>query len=221
MENILISKQQYEALLSRIEKKNNRLITLNPTAQEKPGYLCSNVVDIDYQHKVDINGALAQAYALYKSGFKFWFDQSEIRDLTHKNENYMSKSVEEELIETWLRPVTKEEWDSRNQYMNAHNIQLFTTTEIAGKLMEKVKFNLTDSTIIKIGKILKKQGFERIRKGNNYSYMLRFVEQSVVEKNSKTLENLEAENNETASNEQVIRFEEDLFSANEDDDSPF
>jgi len=81
--------------------------------------------------------------------------------------------------------------------MNAHNIQLFTTTEIAGKLMEKVKFNLTDSTIIKIGKILKKQGFERIRKGNNYSYMLRFVEQSVVEKNSKTLENLEEVKNET------------------------
>jgi GTPase SAR1 family protein len=184
-------------------------------------YLCSNVIDIDYQHKVDIDGALAQAYALYKSGFKFWFDQSEIRDLTHKNEHYMSKSVEEELIETWLRPVTKEEWNSRNQYMNAHNIQLLTTTEIAAKLMEKVKFNLTDSTIIKIGKILKKQGFERIRKGNSYSYMLRIVEQSVVDKNSKTLENLEAENNETASNEQVIRFEEDLFSANESEESPF
>jgi hypothetical protein len=221
MENILLSKQHYEALNSRLVKKNNRLIMLNPTAQEKPGYLCSNVVDIDYQHKVDIDGALAQAYALYKSGFKFWFDQSEIRDLTHKNEHYMSKSVEEELIETWLRQVTRAKWDSRNQYMNAHNIQLFTTTEIAAKLMEKVKFNLTDSSIIKIGKILKKQGFERIRKGNNYSYMLRFVEQSVVEKNSKTLENLEEAKNETASNEQVIRFEEDLFNATEPEESPF
>jgi predicted transcriptional regulator len=105
--------------------------------------------------------------------------------------------------------------------MNAHNIQLLTTTEIAAKLMEKVKFNLTDSTIIKIGKILKKQGFKRIRKGNNYTYMLRLVEQSFVEKNSKTLENMEAENKETASNEQVIRFEEDLFNANEPDASPF
>ena len=39
MEDILLSKQQYDALLSRLEKINNRLITLNPTSQEKPGYL--------------------------------------------------------------------------------------------------------------------------------------------------------------------------------------
>ncbi|NWJ51280.1 MAG: helix-turn-helix domain-containing protein [Bacteroidetes bacterium] len=42
MEDILLSKQQYEALLSRLEKINNRLITLNPAAQEKPGYLCKD-----------------------------------------------------------------------------------------------------------------------------------------------------------------------------------
>ncbi|NWJ51281.1 MAG: hypothetical protein HXX14_10480 [Bacteroidetes bacterium] len=184
-------------------------------------YLCSKIVDIDYQHNVDINAALAQAYSLYKSGFKFWFDQSEIKELTNKNEDYMSKTVEEELIETWVRPVTRSEWESRNQFMNANNIQLLTTTEIAGKLMEKVKFNLLDSTIVKIGKILKKQGFERIRKGNNYSYMLRFMDQAVVDKNKRTLENLETDKENTSSNDQVIRFEEDLFSANEEDDSPF
>lgn len=39
MEDILLSRQQYEALLSRLEKINNRLITLNPATQEKPGYL--------------------------------------------------------------------------------------------------------------------------------------------------------------------------------------
>ena len=184
-------------------------------------YLCFYVDSIDYQHNIDINCVLAQAYALYKSGFKYWFDQDEIKTLTMNNEDFMAKSVEEELIETWVRPVTHEEWDTRHQFMSSHNIQLFTATEIASKLMEKAKFNLTDGTIVKIGKILKKQGFERIRKGNNFSYMLRFLDASVVEQNSRTLETTLAAKAEVVANKQVINHEEDLFSANDQDKLPF
>lgn len=184
-------------------------------------YLCFYVEDIEYQHSIDINCVLAQAYALYQNGFRYWFDQNEIKKLTVNNEDFLAKSVEEELIETWIRPVTREEWDSRHQYMNSHNIQMLTTTEIASKLMEKAKFNLTDTTILKIGKILKKQGFERIRKGNNYSYMLRLLDASMVEQNSRTLELTPEAQAELVDNEQVIRHEEDLFSANEQDNLPF
>lgn len=42
MDEILLSKQQYAALLSRLEKINSRLITLNPVSQDKPGYLDKN-----------------------------------------------------------------------------------------------------------------------------------------------------------------------------------
>ncbi|NWJ49445.1 MAG: primase C-terminal domain-containing protein [Bacteroidetes bacterium] len=204
---------------SFISAVNHALVLTDTSGSRR--YLCFTVEDINYQHNIDINSAFAQAYTLFKNGFQYWFDQDEIKELTLKNEDFMAKSVEEELVETWIRPVTRQEWDTRHQFMNSQNIQLLTTTEIASKLMEKAKFNLTDSTIVKIGKILKKQGFERIRKGNNYSYMLRFLDTSVVEKNSRTLEEVEAEKAEAVANEQVVRFEEDLFAANNTDNLPF
>ena len=54
-------------------------------------YLCFVVKSIDYMHKVDIDGCMAQAYALYMSGFQFWFDQEQIVKLTDHNEDFMSK----------------------------------------------------------------------------------------------------------------------------------
>ena len=184
-------------------------------------YLCSNIISIDYLHNVDIDGCMAQAYALFRSGFIYWFDQNEIKQLTRHNEDFLSKSVEEELISTWFVKVTREEWDTKSQFMNSQNYLLMTTTQIAVKIMEKARFNLMDSTIVKIGKILKKMGFERIRKGNNYSYMLRILDSEVVEKASRNLEETPEQITEREGNEQLIRFEEDLFTASGEDGLPF
>jgi hypothetical protein len=208
-----------ERVASFIASVNHEQILTDTSGSRR--YLCFKVTEIDYQHKVAVDKAIAQAVELYKSGFKFWFDQDEIRELIHKNEDFSSKSVEEELIETWVKPATRKEWAERKRYVNEDNIQLLTATEIAGKLMEKVRFNLLDSTIIKIGRILKKQGFERVRKGNNYLYLLRMVDPSVVEKGYHTLENLETEKEQIDANEQVIRFEEDLVNSTEHADLPF
>ena len=204
---------------SFIASVNFEQVLTDPSGSRR--YLCSKVESLDYQHIVDIDGAMAQAYALYKSKFKFWFDQEEIKDLTNRNEDFMSKSVEEELIETWLRPVTMEEWKTKNQFVNGQNIQLMTATQIATKIMEKARIILLDNTIVKIGKILKKNGFERIRKGNNYSYMLRIVEAETVEMGCRTLEDTEALAAEIESNNQIIRLEEDLFGTGKQDDLPF
>lgn len=204
---------------SFIASVNFEQVLTDPSGSRR--YLCSKVETLDYKHTVDVDGAMAQAYALYKSGFKFWFDQEEIKELTNRNEDFMSKSVEEELIETWLRPVTLAEWKTKNQFVNSQNIQLMTATQVATKIMEKARITLLDNTIVKIGKILKKNGFERIRKGNNYSYMLRIVEAETVEMGCRTLDDTEAQKAEQESNEQIIRFEEDLFRSGGDDKSPF
>lgn len=178
-------------------------------------YLCVKVKEIDYQHTVDIDKAIAQAIQLYYDDFKFWFDQDEIRELTHKNEDFVSKSVEEELIETWFKPVTHAEWENRKNFANDDGILLLTATEIAGKLMEKVRFNLTDSTIMKIGRVLKKQGFERVRKGNSFSYLLRLVDLLEVEKSYHTLDDDDDVDSDDETSRQTIDYEEDLFTASE------
>ena len=184
-------------------------------------YLCSNIVSIDYQHKVDIDGCMAQAYALFKSGFKFWFNQDEIKELTTHNEDFVSKSVEEELISTWFVKVTREEWDNRSKFANSQNYMLLSSTDIAIKLMEKARFNLLDSSIIKIGRIMKNMEFVRMRQNDRRVYIVRLVDNEVVIKASHTLEETPEQIAARESNEQIIRFEEDLFTSSGGDVLPF
>lgn len=184
-------------------------------------YLCSSVISIDYLHQVDIDGCMAQAYAHFRSGFRYWFDQTEIKELTAHNIDFVSKSVEEELIATWFIKVTREEWDNKGKFANSQRYMLMTTTEIAVKIMEKARFNLLESTVVKIGRILTYMGFKRIRKGNNHSYMVRLVDGEAVERASHTLELTPEQVAEQDDNDQIVRLEEDLFTANTDDGLPF
>jgi hypothetical protein len=184
-------------------------------------YLCSHTLDIDYKHTVDIDGAMAQALALYKSGFCFWFDQVEIRELQVHNSDFISKSIEEEVIETWFRPVSRAEWKTRHQFVNGHNIQLMTTTEIANKVVEKAKINLCDNTIVKIGKIMVKLGYERIRKGNNYVYMLRMVDGESIERENHTLNDEEPDKSSQQDPNDKKQPDNDLFTSQPETDQPF
>jgi len=184
-------------------------------------YLCSKVISIDYQHKVDIDQCMAQAYTLYQQGFIFWFNQDEIRILNHRNESFLSKSVEEELVETWFRPVTFEEWKSRDQISGKQVVKLMTATEIAAYMMQKAHIMLMDSTVIKIGKILKKKGFIRVRKGDFFTYMVRIMDVEDVDMNNRTLEDLESHKSElNANNQNNINLPDDN-AVNESDYLPF
>ncbi|TRX11705.1 virulence-associated E family protein [Flavobacterium gawalongense] len=124
-------------------------------------FLCFELEDIQYQHNVDINLAFSQALFLFKSGFRFWFDQEEIKSITENNEQYQLHSPEEELLLTWFEPCEKEK---ANTYLNA--------SQIAAKLAEKAKINITDGTINKLGKALKKHNFIRLKKNGIAVYAL-------------------------------------------------
>jgi len=217
---------------SFIASVNYQQILTDPSGSRR--YLCQKVLSLDYKHQIDIDKAMAQAYALYKSGFKFWFDQEEIHKLNERNEDFMSKSVEEELIELWFRPVTREEFLTRSTFTGGLNILLMTATQIAIKLMEKAKVTLLDNTLVKIGKAMHKLKYDRVRKKNNYFYLVRMVDFDAVERDSRTLDDIEtvpkpvtkpgdyeALKAEQEANEQIIRHEEDLFNNSQVDDLPF
>jgi hypothetical protein len=72
----------------------------------------------------------AQALHLFNEGFRYWFDQEEIKAISDNNEQYQLRSPEEELLLTWFEPATKE---TANIFLNA--------SQIASKLAEKAKIN--------------------------------------------------------------------------------
>ena len=137
-------------------------------------FLCFELEGIKYQHDVDINLAFSQALFLFKSGFRHWFDQEEIKLITENNEQYQLKSPEEELLLTWFEPIEREK-----------SILFLNASQIAAKLAEKAKINITDGTINKIGKALKKHNFIRISIKTGYVYAIReFTYEEVDQKNT-------------------------------------
>lgn len=125
-------------------------------------FLCFEVEHIEYAHNIDINNAYAQARHLYKDGFRYWFNQEEIKEINLNNEQYQIRSPEEELLLTWFEIADR---DTANNFLN--------TTQIATKLAERAKLNITDGTVMKLGKALKKHGYLRLSKKSGYVYAVK------------------------------------------------
>jgi hypothetical protein len=140
-------------------------------------FLCFELKDIKYLHNVDINRAFSQALFLFKSGFRYWFDQEEIKSITENNEQYQLRSPEEELLLTWFEPCEKE---NATHFLNA--------SQIGAKLAEKAKINLNDGTINKIGKSLKKHNFLRLMRKGSPVYALREFSWEEVDETNKKVE---------------------------------
>ncbi len=111
------------------------------------------------------------------SGFRHWFDQEEIKNITENNEQYQLRSPEEELLLTWFEPCEKE---MANAFLNA--------SQIATKLAERAKINISDGTINKLGKALKKHNFLRLKKNGIFVYALNEISHEEVENRNKIIE---------------------------------
>ncbi|WP_396193246.1 VapE domain-containing protein [Flavobacterium sp.] len=140
-------------------------------------FLCFELEGIQYQHEVNIDDVFSQALYLFKSGFRHWFDQEEIKNITANNEQYQLHSPEEELLLTWFEPCERE---NANAFFNA--------SQIAAKLAERAKININDGTINKLGKALKKHNFIRLKKHGIYVYAVNEKTYEEVDNRSKTQE---------------------------------
>ena len=139
-------------------------------------FLCFEVENIQYQHEINIDNVLSQALYLFKTGFRHWFDQEEIKNITENNEQYQLRSPEEELLLTWFEPCDRE---NATHYLNA--------SQIAAKLAERAKITINDGTINKIGKALKKHNFTRLmRKGSPVYAVKEFTYEEVDQTNRQS-----------------------------------
>ncbi|WP_313307963.1 VapE domain-containing protein [Epilithonimonas hominis] len=149
-------------------------------------FLCFEVEHIEYSHHIDISKVYAQALQLHKSGFRHWFNQEEIKEINANNEQYQLRSPEEELLLTWFEPVEKE---VATHFLNA--------SQIAVRLAELSKINISDGVVNKLGKALKKHGFLRLAKNKSYVYAVKEFSFEQVEQRSKQKLNSEKQNLET------------------------
>ena len=150
-------------------------------------FLCFELENIEYQHSVNINLCYAQAYKLYQSGFRHWFNQEEIKEINANNEQYQIMSPEEELLLTWYEPTTKE---NANAFLK--------TTEIAVRLSIVANININDSTVNKLGKALKKHGFLRMAKNKTYVYAVKALDVDEVDRRAKEKEQPPKDTSEVA-----------------------
>lgn len=131
-------------------------------------WLCFEIESINwnYNKDIDINLVWSQAYALFKSGYKYELTADEIMENETANKDYQMTTPEIELIQKNYAPATKEK----------HEV-FYTSSDFLNNLSEKnpaIRLNTNN-----IGKALKFLGFEKSQKYNgNYpikGYYINFI----------------------------------------------
>lgn len=133
-------------------------------------FLCFQVLGINLDVSVDLDLVYAQALALYRSGFRYWFNEIEIEEVNRSNSQFERTTLEEEELLNYFEPCKRE---------NATDILM--TSEIAERLANyggKVLVN--NASLRHLGEALGKHEFERFKHKGRYKYALRLkVEKSL------------------------------------------
>ncbi len=128
---------------------NNIQFLTDPTGNRRWLPFEVDTITSPHSQPFDHTGIYAQAYALLKSGFRYWFDQEEIKVLNTHNHRYETPRLEYELVNTYFRKPNDGE----------HG--LFMTT---AQILQYVGENITQKLSAEnIGRAMSESGFERKR----------------------------------------------------------
>jgi predicted P-loop ATPase len=125
-------------------------------------FICFESMSIDYNTPIQHDLVYAQAFTLFKNGFKYWFDGPEIQEINSNNEEFHSLTFEEELLLKYYEPIPE------------NQTKLFlSTTDIASNLAEHQKLSITNAFSQNLGRALAKHKFVRVKKNGRYVYALK------------------------------------------------
>lgn len=118
-------------------------------------WLCFEIewINWDYQKEVDLEKVWAQAYSLFKMGFKYQLNEKEINENESINKDFQITTAEIDLIQKNYTPGTRE----RHQ-------AFYTSSEMMQNLSER--YNSIKLNTINLGKALKILGFEKCQQFN-------------------------------------------------------
>lgn len=95
------------------------------------------------------DGIYSQAYALWRSGFRFWFSKEEIQELNAHNARFETPNIERELVMLYFRRPAETE---HGQFVTA------------ARAMQLIGAGLTQKlSSVNVGRALTELGFRRVR----------------------------------------------------------
>ena len=152
---------------------NNRFFLTDHTGNRR--FLTFEVESIVPPQTYDYGyeGVYAQAYALWKQGFRYWFNEEENAEINLHNTEFEAPNKEMELIQKYYRaPMPGEE------------CKFLTATDILERINGSIKEQLST---VRIGIALRTMGVERVRSGNARGYRLVEISLDQININQKAL----------------------------------
>ena len=154
---------------------NNRFFLTDHTGNRR--FLTFEVESIVPPQTYDYGyeGVYAQAYALWRQGFRYWFNDEENAEINRYNSDFEAPNKELELIQKYYRAP-----------MEGEECKFLTATDILERINGSIKEQLST---VRIGIALRTMGIERIRSGNARGYRLVEITPEQISINQKALGN--------------------------------
>ena len=158
--------EEHPHLASFVASVNGNDFLTDPTGSRR--FLPFEVLSIDIERAkaISMDNVYAEAKALLKSGFRYWFDDDEIAELYRESEDFQVQTAEMELLLRCFEKPTENE-----------SYSLMTTTEILTYLGIYTHQPLVAK---RMGEALKKAGYIKVSKRRNggspiYVYKIRKI----------------------------------------------
>ena len=158
--------EEHPHLASFVASVNGNDFLTDPTGSRR--FLPFEVLSIDIERAkaISVDNVYAEAKALLKSGFRYWFDDDEIAELYRESEDFQVQTAEMELLLRCFEKSTEDE-----------SYSLMTTTEILTYLGIYTHQPLVAK---RMGEALKKAGYIKVSKRRNggspvYVYKIRKI----------------------------------------------
>ena len=158
--------EEHPHLASFVASVNGNDFLTDPTGSRR--FLPFEVLSIDIEKakRISMDNVYAEAKALLKSGFRYWFDEEEISELYRESKDFQVQTAEMELLLRCFEKPTEDE-----------SYSLMTTTEILTYLGIYTHQPLVAK---RMGEALKKAGYIKVSKRRNggspiYVYKIRKV----------------------------------------------
>lgn len=127
-----------------------------------------------YTYRFPYEGVYAQAYALLKQGFRYWYEGEEITELNQRNAQFKAASIEEEMLATCFRKPAEGE-----------SYEMLTTTQVMEQMM---LFLHTPMSLVKIGMALQHAGYEFVWHNGVRKYKVKQLDFTDININKHRLE---------------------------------
>ena len=138
---------------------NNPIFLTDPTDNRR--WLVVEVDNIDnpLEHPFNYTGIYSQALALWKNGFRYWFDEEEIFAINQRNREFEVPTPEEELLLKYYRPT----------FDGCQGSIFLKVSEI----LERINGNIRQAlSPIRLGMMLRKLGFKKVKHNNERGYLV-------------------------------------------------